>query len=213
VSTRTTEDGHEINYRDWSRGGPTPPWPSCADLGARRDLWPRCRFQMILQQDPVMPARRQFGVGTDPFIARSGEGNTVHSFGFEDTRIIVPGEATHGAYAIWMHVSQPGSSPPRHIHRNEDEIIHVLEGELRIWCDGTAFMIGRGDTVTLPRGLAHSFRVIGSNPAHMMMTVVPGGFERFYAAVSRLRLPNDIPDLLDISEVFGIAYVGRPLPE
>ena len=160
-----------------------------------------------------MPARRQFGCGADPFIARFGEGNTVNSFGGEVTRIIVPAEATHGAYAIWMHVSQPASGPPRHIHRNEDEIIHVLDGALRIWCDGTVFMIGRGDTVTLPRGLAHSFRVIGPDPACMMMTVVPGGFERFYAAVSQLRLPNDIADLLDISEAFGIDYVGRPLPE
>lgn len=110
-----------------------------------------------------------------------------------------------------MHVTQPGFSPPRHIHQREDEIIHVLDGELRVWCDGTTFAVGHGDTATLPRGLPHSFRVIGPNPVRMMITVVPGGFERFYGAVASLRLPNDIPDLLDISEAFGIDYVGRPL--
>jgi hypothetical protein len=63
----------------------------------------------------------------------------------------------------------------------------------------------------LPRGLPHSFRVTSPKAVRMMITVVPGGFERFYTAVARLRLPNDIPELLDISEAFGIDYVGRPL--
>lgn len=63
----------------------------------------------------------------------------------------------------------------------------------------------------LPRGLPHSFRVTGRDPARMMVTVMPCGFERFYAEIAALRLPNDIPDLIDISEAFGISYVGRPL--
>jgi mannose-6-phosphate isomerase-like protein (cupin superfamily) len=120
-----------------------------------------------------------------------------------------PGQAdrTRGAYAIWMHASQPGVSPPR----RKDEIIHVLDGELRVWCDGTAFTVGCGDTITLPRCLPHSFRVTSPKTVRMMITVVPGGFERFYTAVARLRLPNDIPELLDIGEAFGIDYVGRRL--
>ena len=129
------------------------------------------------------------------------------------TRVVVPGEATGGAYAIWLHVAQPGFSPPRHVHRREDEIIHVLDGELLVWCDGTRFRAGPGNTATLPRRLPHSFRVTGERPARMLVTVVPGGFERFHAAVAALRLPNDIPDLLDISADFGIDYVGRPLSD
>ena len=159
----------------------------------------------------MMLIHRQYPADPITVIARSGEGDAVQSFGHETTRIVVPAEATCGAYAIWMHAAQPGFSPPRHIHRREDEIIHVLDGELRVWCDGTAFTVGCGDTVTLPRGLPHSFRVTSAGSVRMMITVVPGGFERFYTAVARLRLPNDIPELLDISEAFGIDYVGRPL--
>lgn len=109
------------------------------------------------------------------------------------TRIVVPAEAMSGACAIWMHIAQPGFSPPRHIHQREDEIIHELTGRLYIWCDGATFTVNPGDTATLPRGLPHSFRVTGRDPARMMVTVVPGGSERFYAEVAALRLPNDIP--------------------
>jgi uncharacterized cupin superfamily protein len=105
----------------------------------------------------------------------------------------------------------PGFSRPRHIHQHEDEIIHVLDSELHVRCDGTTFTVSPGDTATLPRGLPHSFRVIGRDPARMLVIVVPGEFERFYAEVAALRPPNDIPNLIDISEAFGISYVGRPL--
>jgi quercetin dioxygenase-like cupin family protein len=146
-----------------------------------------------------------------PVIARAGAGAAVQPFGGETTRVVVPAEATDGAYAVWMHVAQPGFSPPRHVHQREDEIIYVLSGELLMWCDGRSFRARAGDTATMPRGLPHSFRVLGNRPARMLVTVVPGGFERFHAAVVALQLPNDIPDLLDISEEFGIGYVGRPL--
>ncbi len=158
-----------------------------------------------------MLTRRPCTSEPTPVLARAGAGMAVRSFGAEATRIVVPAEATDGAYAIWEHVSQPEFSPPRHVHQREDEIIHVLDGELLVWCDGTQFRVGPGDTTTLPRGLPHSFRVLGEKPARMMVTVVPGGFERFHEAVAGLHLPNDIPDLLDISEEFGIDYVGRPL--
>lgn len=146
-----------------------------------------------------------------PALARQGEGGTVRSFGGDETRIVVPGTATGNACAIWLHVSPPGFSPPRHIHHREDEIVHVLEGRLRLWCDGRFFEAGAGDTATLPRGLAHSYEVMGAVPARMMTTVVPGGYERFFAAVASLDLPADIPDLLDIYEAFAVETVGRPL--
>jgi quercetin dioxygenase-like cupin family protein len=161
----------------------------------------------------MMLTRRPGPFDPGPIIARSTEHDSVHAFGCETTRILVPAEATNGACATWMHVSRPGFSPPRHIHEREDEIIHMLDGELRVWCDGTTFTVRRGDTATLPRGLPHSYLVAGPNPAQMMTTVVPGGFERFYAAVASLRFPDDIPDFLDVSAAFGLRFVGRPLAD
>lgn len=160
-----------------------------------------------------MPTRSQFLPDAVPLIARAGSGPMVRPFRCDTARIVVPANATDGAYAILERVSQPGFSPPRHIHRREDEIIHLLAGEVLVWCDGTSTALRPGDTATLPRGLPHSFRVMGIAPARMLLTIVPGGFERFFAAVATLELPNDIPDLLDLGEAFGIDYVGPPLAE
>jgi quercetin dioxygenase-like cupin family protein len=146
-----------------------------------------------------------------PVIAAAGTGRLVTSFGCEKSRIVVPGEATRGAYAVWEHESHPGFGPPRHIHHREDEIFHVLEGRLLVWCDGRTYEAGPGDTAALPRGLPHAFKVISATPARMLMTVVPGGFEHFFAAVAGLRLPEEMTALIDVSHGYGLEYVGPAL--
>ena len=148
---------------------------------------------------------------TAPVITGLAAAPIVPTFGATEMRVLVPGSAAGGAYGVWMHLSPPGSSPPRHIHHREDEIFHVLEGKLLIWCDGNTYEAGPGDTAALPRGVAHTFRVISDTPARTLMTVVPGGFERFFAAVSGLVIPQDMGRLVEISDGYGIEYVGPPL--
>lgn len=137
----------------------------------------------------------------------------VETLGDTQMRVLVPNEAVGGAYGVWTHWSPAGASPPRHIHHREDEIFHVLEGKLLMWCDGNTFEAQPGDTISLPRGIAHTFRVISDTPARTVMTVVPGGFERFFAAVSGLVVPQDMGRLVDISNGYGIEYVGPPLED
>ncbi|MCW3477523.1 cupin domain-containing protein [Limobrevibacterium gyesilva] len=146
-----------------------------------------------------------------PMLVRPGHGHTVTAFGCEQVRIVVPARSVGGAYGIWELTSQPGFSPPRHTHHREDEIFRVLEGKLLVWCNGQTYEAEAGATAVLPRGVPHSFRVLSPTPARMLMTVVPGGFETFFAAVSGLRLPGDETALIDISDSYGVEYVGGPL--
>lgn len=55
----------------------------------------------------------------------------------------------------WAHGSMDG--PPLHVHHNDDEAWHVLEGELHFrFADGTRTAMA-GDTVFVPSGVAHTF--------------------------------------------------------
>ena len=127
-------------------------------------------------------------------------------------RVIVPGEATGNAYAVCLGSFEPGSGPGRHVHAREDEILHVLEGRLLLWCDGRVFEAGSGDTAALPRGVPHSFRVISDRPARVLTTVIPGGLEHFLAAAAGLRSPDEQARLAGVGRDYGIEYVN-PLPE
>src|SRR5262249_14231770 len=52
-----------------------------------------------------------------------------------------------------------GDSPPLHVHRAEDEIFHVLEGELRLHVGGRDLRVGAGETALAPQAVPHSYRV------------------------------------------------------
>jgi uncharacterized cupin superfamily protein len=49
-----------------------------------------------------------------------------------------------------------GVSPPRHIHRREQERFEVLEGEITVLADGESVLLRAGDTCRIPPGQAHT---------------------------------------------------------
>ena len=106
-----------------------------------------------------------------------------------------------------------GDGPPVHIHHNEDEVLHVLEGQYEFWLDGAVSRGGPGSSVFLPRGVPHTFRVVGDRPGRNLAIVTPGGFENFFleAAGRDLQIPRDMPALLELANLYGLEFVG-PAP-
>jgi Cupin domain len=68
-----------------------------------------------------------------------------------------------------------GVSPPRHIHRREQERFEVLEGEITVLADGESVLLRAGDTCRIPPGQAHTWRNSGRGPARMIVEFLPAG--------------------------------------
>lgn len=115
-----------------------------------------------------------------------------------------------------------GSSPPLHVHRNEDEVFHVLAGEVRFRVAGKDFAVAAGDTLVAPKGLPHSF-VVTSRAGARWLTVTRGGdFERMIWESGRPaerdglppRIapgPQEVAALEAACRRNGIELVGPPL--
>ncbi|EGE60530.1 UNVERIFIED_ORG: mannose-6-phosphate isomerase-like protein (cupin superfamily) [Rhizobium esperanzae] len=103
-----------------------------------------------------------------------------------------------------------GGGPPIHIHHNEDEVIHVIEGDYEFWCDGRLVPVGPGSSIFLPRGVPHTFRVTGTSAGRNLTILTPGGLEEFFieAAAEAPRLPEDMDRLLQLAERYGIEFQG-----
>src|SRR5215208_1599853 len=71
-----------------------------------------------------------------------------------------------------------GDSPPLHVHQTEDEIFHVLEGELRVVAGGADVRIGAGETILGPKGVPHTYRVESPEGARWLLITSRGEFER-----------------------------------
>lgn len=60
---------------------------------------------------------------------------------------------------------EPGSQNPRHHHPNCDEVLHVLQGSIEHSCDDEVVAMGPGDTISIPAGVVHNARNVGSEQA------------------------------------------------
>lgn len=120
---------------------------------------------------------------------------------------------TSGAVGMFEGIVPPGEGPPIHVHRNEDEVIHVLEGTYKFWLDGSTTMLAAGSSIFLPRGVPHTFQVIGAEQGRNLAVVTPGGFEGFFLDVAgkALTIPGDMARIGEVAEGYGLEFVGPPL--
>ena len=116
-----------------------------------------------------------------------------------------------------------GDSPPLHLHRTEDEVFHILEGEFRLKVQDQEHRAGVGDTLLGPKGIPHTYRVESLQGGRFLTVTVRGDFERFVRAMSRPAERPDLPEpagapsaeaiqaLTATAAKYGIEFVGPPL--
>jgi len=125
--------------------------------------------------------------------------------------------------SILEHFVPYGFSPPLHLHRTEDEALHVLEGEFRVRVRDQEHRLGAGDSMLAPKGIPHTYRVESPKGGRCLTITMRGDFERFVRDVSRpaerpeLPAPAGPPSAEAIQALrtaaakFGIELVGPPL--
>lgn len=144
---------------------------------------------------------------------------------FLDTFVIVHvgHEIGSDRLSLLEHTARRGDSPPLHVHRNEDEIFHVLEGEVLIHRpDAADVTLGSGDAILAPKGERHTY-LVRSESARWLTVTNGTDFENFVRAAGRPAERHGIPDasppptedqvagLAELSGRFGIDLVGPPL--
>lgn len=115
-----------------------------------------------------------------------------------------------------------GDSPPLHVHRGEDEIFHVLEGEVRFEVAGEEFRVRAGETVLAPKGVPHTY-LVESERGRWLVVTARGNHERFVRSLSRPAERSELPEpsppptpdqreaLAAAGREHGLEVVGPPL--
>lgn len=128
-------------------------------------------------------------------------------------RTILSTAQSNGAMSIIDSVSPPEAGPPRHIHHDADEIFVVLTGDVEFWLEGTSFVRTPGETVFVPRGKEHTFRVVSDQPSRHLVILTPGGFESFFTEMAQCRasIPDDMPAIEEAAKRHQLSFTGPPL--
>lgn len=115
---------------------------------------------------------------------------------FLDTRVTIRRASADGAdgFSIIEHLMPAGESPPLHVHHDEDEVFHVLEGELVVQVGGQRLRAGAGQTLLAPRGVPHTFRVESPAGARVVTVTTGAGFEAMVRALSRPAAAPGLPE-------------------
>ena len=63
----------------------------------------------------------------------------------------------------------PGEANGRHHHPNCDEVLEVLEGSIVHSFDGREVAMERGDVISIPSGVVHNARNVGTTAAELLI--------------------------------------------
>jgi mannose-6-phosphate isomerase-like protein (cupin superfamily) len=102
-----------------------------------------------------------------------------------DERYVVRiGPAISGQRYVTLElVGITDAGPPLHIHHNEGEHFIILEGIVGFQRGGETFEARAGQTVTVSKGVVHTWVVRSREPARMLITFAPSGFEEAFRAL------------------------------
>ncbi len=140
------------------------------------------------------------------------EGKAIRGPAGGPTLIKAHTATTGGSFTLVENVIGPKQGPPRHVHRREDEMWYVLEGNFRFIADDRIFEAPEGAFVFVPRGTAHCFQNLEDRPSRILVMFTPSGMERFFEEHALLP-PGEVDPAAyrDIANRSWMEVAGPPL--
>ena len=139
------------------------------------------------------------------------DADTGERLRFSDAEFIVKvsADSTNGAFTVIEEVDPLDT--PLHVHRNEDELWYVLEGEHVIQVGDDEFHVGPGETVFGPRGVPHAQRRVVPRTGRFLEFFSPAGFEGFFRELAEAeRTSSSMPEAyVRVSEKYGITWLEQ----
>ena len=123
----------------------------------------------------------------------------------------VSGPDSHGVLYVGevVHKDHHGG-PPRHLHHEQDEWFHVLEGDYIVAVGEEQFRLGPGDSAFGPRGVPHAWAFVGAGSGRMVFVITPAGqMDPFFRQLTSMgaAAPQDPA----FWPPYGMELVGPPL--
>jgi mannose-6-phosphate isomerase-like protein (cupin superfamily) len=153
-------------------------------------------------------------------VVDSPESEEAPAWWFLDT-LVVEHRSAPGMETVVLEMTLPvGSAPPLHVHDDLDDTWYILEGEMVVRCGDDLLVVGAGHWVSMPRGVPHSFRVIGDREARILLVHDNASFRDFIRDVSSPAAERVVPaqpqfppmdDLARLSAAHDLRPMGPPM--
>ena len=123
------------------------------------------------------------------------------------TEVLATGDQTGGTLGMFRQTIAPKSGPATHIHQTEDEFFYVVSGEFKVKLGDRIMSAPAQSVMFVPRGTAHAFQNVGTEPGVLLVGVTPGGFEKIFQE----RQGVDAEAYRALTKTHNMEVVGPPL--
>jgi quercetin dioxygenase-like cupin family protein len=143
------------------------------------------------------------------------EGLRLRSGPGRDLIFKLTGEDTGGAFDYFIVEVGPHEGPPLHVHRKQEETIHVLKGKFKVRVGDEICYCNEGDFVYLPSKVPHAFLNLTDEQGEIIVVYTPGGGYKFFEELGPL-MHNGSPDKKVVAQLFEkyeMTLLGPPLSQ
>lgn len=146
----------------------------------------------------------------------------ANAWWFLDTLVVEHRRAPEMTSVVLEMTLPVGHAPALHVHDTLDDTWYILEGEMAVRCGDDEYVATAGHWVSMPRGVAHGFRVVGDRPARILAVHDNTTFRDFVSELGEPtaeRVPPPSPSFPTMDELGRVAQandlkpVGPPMTE
>ena len=141
-------------------------------------------------------------------VVDSPESELGQAWWFLDTLVVEHRCAPEMGTVVLEMTLPVGSAPPLHVHDDLDDTWYILEGQMVVRCGDDEMVVGAGYWVSMPRGVPHTFRVVGEREARILLVHDNPSFRdliRDIGAPASARVVPSIPTFPPMDELARIA--------
>jgi quercetin dioxygenase-like cupin family protein len=126
----------------------------------------------------------------------------VVKIGQLEIRYLMDGTVTGAGMGMFELTVPPGARvPPAHSHRDNEEIVYVLEGTLRYSVDDEARDLKAGERMYTARGSVHAFSNPHDRPARALVILTPDIGAQYFRDIAEIASAPGGPSPAKLVEV------------
>ncbi len=119
-----------------------------------------------------------------------------------EIRYLIDGTVAGAGIGVFELTVPAGARvPPAHSHRDNEEVVYVLEGRLRYSVDGEMRDLGPGERMYTPRGSVHAFSNPHDRTAKALIILTPDIGAQYFRDVAEVANAPGGPNPARMAEV------------
>lgn len=131
--------------------------------------------------------------------------------GVNPNLVKISAKDTGGMLSMFEYEGIAKMGPELHVHFDQDEVFYVVEGEFLFQTGVARLKLKAGDTIFLPRKIAHTWLQLSDKGKLIYLLQPAGTLEDFFKKMNTFKRPPTTDEVKKVMQEHGMDLVGPPI--